>query len=207
MTFGRAAVFESARRRHESPVPGLQSPASMLSAAVLLFTLAQSPQPLAAYEQQFLSVEDALTVTDGSSSRDVVFTQGKYRQPLSTEDFLRAVGKAEAADTYRHRQTGAAFLAVGGLMTVLIGAASVIAEGTSAQNSCRPADPGFSRCVQDMAHHGGVDTVAVSGLIAAVLFGGAMVVHPSPPDPVEMRRLADEHNQALRVRLSVKGRF
>ncbi len=47
----------------------------------------------------------------------------------------------------------------------------------------------------------------VTSQIAVVLFGGAMVVYPSPPDPVEMRRLADEHNQVLRLRLSVSGRF
>ena len=40
------------------------------------------------YEHLYLSVEDVLRVSDGSSRRDVSFTRGKYRQELSAVDFL-----------------------------------------------------------------------------------------------------------------------
>ena len=49
---------------------------------------------------------------------------------------------------------------------------------------------------------GGAKTFAVTSGLAILLFARGMIVNPSPPDAVEMRRLADEHNQALRRRLT-----
>jgi len=77
-------------------------------------------------------------------------------------------------------------------------------------------DPGFGKCVQDMVRRGPSTQdhgeILGSALVAIGLFGGALAIYPAAPDPAEMRRLADEHNQALRRRLSglslrLQGRF
>ena len=184
----------------------------MFSAAALLFTLAQTPQPLTDFEKQFLAVEDVVTVTDGSSSREQVFSQGKYKQPLSTEEFLRAVGRAEEADNRLTRQMHARLLTFGSLVSVLVGVVATAMSVGDSQPSCgSPMDPSFSRCVQNMVRHppgpAEMGPFIMGATVGAVLFTSAITVYPSPPDPVQMRRLADEHNQALRLRLSVSGRF
>jgi hypothetical protein len=182
-------------------------------------TPAPSPEATAEYQQRFLAVEDLLRVSDGESSQEVVFTQGKYRKPLSTPEFLEAVGRAEEAQQYRTRKTLAGVLVVGSVAVFVAGviSAATAASASSQGGSCgSTTDPGFSKCVQDMVRRGpsvGGDTPFLgSALLAAGLFGGALAIYPAAPDPVEMRRLADQHNQALRRRLTgvglrLEGRF
>jgi hypothetical protein len=185
----------------------------MLTAATLLFTLAQSPQPLTEFEQKFLAVQDEVTHSDdGSCDHGIAFTQGKYKRPLTAPEFLRAVGRVEQAEYYQTRRTLAGVLVGASLVTMAAGAFATMAEHAGSRRSCGPVDdPGFSQCVQQMVENfdqkAGMGTMWVTAGIAAALFGGGLAVYPSFPDPVEMRRLADEHNQALRLRLSVKGRF
>jgi hypothetical protein len=165
----------------------------MLAAAALLITLSQSPQPLTDYEKQFLAAEDVVAVTDGSSSREQIFSQGKYKQPLSTEEFLRAVGRVEEADRRETGQLRARLLTFGSLVSVLVGVVATAMAGTGSQQH----QPGPEE----------MGPLVIGASVGAVLFASAIVVYPSPPDPVEMRRLADEHNQALRLKLSLSGRF
>jgi hypothetical protein len=196
----------------------------MLTTAAVLITLAQAPQapaPQTEYDKQFLTVEDGVTVTDGESSRTLVFTQGKYRRELSPPEFLRALGRDEQADSYQNRRTLARVLGVGAVASMLVGMLTVVAEGVRGQGGdCGPpSDPGFGACVEEMsrqiraeANAGAAAPLLISAGIAAALFGGAIAVYPALPEPAELRRLADEHNQTLRQRLTgvslrVDGRF
>jgi hypothetical protein len=190
----------------------------LAQAATAPATPAPSPESDADYQQKFLAVEDLLRVSDGESTQGVVFTQGKYRKPLTTPEFLEAVGHAEEAQQYRTRQTLAGVLVVGSAAVFVVGVISSATAAASSQGqSCgSTTDPGFGKCVQDMVRRGpslGGDTPFLgSALLAASLFGVALAVYPAAPDPAEMRRLADQHNQALRRRLTgfslrLDGRF
>jgi hypothetical protein len=193
----------------------------MFTTAALLLTLAQPPQPLTEYDKLFLTVEDAVTVSDGESGRTLVFTQGRYRQELSPPEFLRALGRVEQADSYQSRHTLARVLGAGAVASVLIGMiVEVVDAASSHDGSCGPpSDPGFGACVEEMSRQirAEVDAGAsgpwlISLGIGAALFGGAIAVSPSLPEPAELRRLTDEHNRSLQRRLSglslrVDGRF
>jgi hypothetical protein len=193
----------------------------MFTSAALLLTLAQPPQPLTEYDKLFLTVEDAVTVSNGESGRTLVFTQGRYRQQLSPPEFLRALGQVEQADSYQTRHTLARVLGAGAVASVLIWMIVEVTEAASSHGgSCGPpSDPGFGACVEEMSRQIRAEVNAgVSGRtwifagIAAALFGGAIAVSPALPEPAELRRLTDEHNRSLQRRLSglslrLDGRF
>jgi hypothetical protein len=162
---------------------------------------------LAEYQRLILNVEDVPIVSEETTARVVAFTQGRYRQPLEIPDFLQAIGRTEAAETYRTRRALSGVLAAGAFGSMLIGVLS-LATGDPGGDCGSPSDPRFSPCVQAMVHDRQTSRIggplAFSAVAAALLFTGAMVAYPARPDPVEMRRLADEHNQALARRLGIR---
>jgi len=164
-----------------------------------------SPEAAAEYQRQYLSVEDVLAACDGSCSHRVVFTRGKYRQPLTEAQFLSALGRSEEVELRRTRGIWTGALLVGGLTCFAVGAALEVMPASD-PGCGAVSDPGFSRCVQQRAANPpspGFSSAFTIGFGASVaMFMAAALVYPGSLDAVEMRRLADQHNQALRRRLT-----
>jgi hypothetical protein len=161
-----------------------------------------SPQAQAEYDQKYLSVADELEVRHGNSSMTHQVYQGKYRKPITEEDFYRLVGVPQHAEFIQRRRLWQTGLLIGGLAAMAVGTAisvSALSGGCDRDVS----DPLFGECVRaDVARDrnpasGTVFFLGGAGLaLSAVFLNG----HAAPPE--EMRRLADEYNRALRTRLT-----
>jgi hypothetical protein len=163
-----------------------------------------SPQAVAEYEQKYLSVADELTVSGGDSSRIVRIYQGKYLKRIGEDDFYRLVGQTERADWINRRHRLQAGLFIGGLAATAVGViTSISAMNDGCERDIR--DPLFGECVEMNAariRNGPpvVGTVLFFGGIGVAF--SSLFFTPRPDPPEEMRRLADEHNRALRSRLT-----
>lgn len=117
--------------------------------------------------------------------------QGKYRKQVAEDEFFRQVGRDDLARSYQNRKMGKIVLIGGGMATTVLGILSGF--GTN----CAVESDSFESCVASKRNV----VFATAGLGIALSTVGILVnTHPAPPE--EIRRMADEYNDALRDRLA-----
>ena len=156
-----------------------------------------SPEARLEYEEKYLSVRDTVTVSEGKSQSSYELGRGKYRNPITEEEFLRVVGRSADADFYQRRHGLRMKLGIGGLAIGLVGGAVGLIMSMCDRSL---GDPRFAPdCVHD---HSGAYVLGASGFVGVGLLWSAFFINPHPFDPPGLRRLADEYNRSLRLRLS-----
>jgi len=169
-----------------------------------------SPEAQAEYLSKYYTVGNRLVVTATGSHASVntspVIYQGRYRKEVDEGDFFGEVGRNDLAESFRKRR---------GLRWTLFGGAAVVAAGTvaygvataSSKSGCNVdvSDPNFKEACIDRPGKA-LEKVVLAGLVGATVSIGlawaGMAVKPLPVEEHELRRLADEHNVALRRKLA-----
>jgi caspase domain-containing protein len=157
-----------------------------------------TPEARAEYLQRYLSIGEGIELRPAVFSPypklEPTYTvyQGRYRKKVEEDDFFKMVDRDDLAKSYESRRAGRVGLMVlGG--AVMVG---TLAYGFSQFGCDVPVDdPRFkSECVDK--------TSPILAMTIGIVGGGALVtagffVNTHPAEPHDMRRLADEYNQAL----------
>jgi hypothetical protein len=125
---------------------------------------------------------------------------GKYRKPLDFEDFNTSVERPDLASRFRTRKWVRIGLWGGSLaaLTATVIAASNIPKcetGSDLYHLCS----GKERQQKSLAIGVGLASLGIGTALAFIPF----FINPQPIEPAEARRLADEHNQKLKLKLGI----
>jgi hypothetical protein len=150
---------------------------------------ALSPEARLEYEEKLLAVDDEVVVDGGESHRTHGIYQGKYRKRIDEGAFYRLVGRPDYAEQHESnlRWVRSRFW---------IGSGVVLGGLTLAGAMCAKDDCGEDRTPIYIA--------LGSAAAGMAIWASAVLLAPKiyPLEPPDMRRLADQHNRALRTRLS-----
>ena len=136
-----------------------------------------SPEARLEYEQRYLSVRDTVTVSEGKSQSSYELGRGKYRNPITEEEFLRVVGRSADADFYQRRKGLRMKLGIGGLAIGLVGGAVGLIMSICDRSL---DDPRFGPdCVKD---YRGAYVLGASGFVGVGLLWSALFINPHPFD-------------------------
>jgi hypothetical protein len=152
------------------------------------------------FERELIWFEDMVAVNEHGhavNSWSNVY-RGKYKEPLSSEEFYEAVGRPDLADEYRENAAArgalmlpSAVAGVAGLTALSFCWAPILMEDQIGEENVVPGIIG-------LAVGGGVVT-AVGAVVGMI--GGGMPL--DPVTPAEARELADGHNKALASELGL----
>jgi pyruvate/2-oxoglutarate dehydrogenase complex dihydrolipoamide acyltransferase (E2) component len=187
-------------------------PAAPVSAMVPAAGAAAEPapqEPQRRYDEEYIQLEDYAWVSgshgETSTAIRTVPYQGKYRKPLESAEFYRAVGRPDLEAAYLERQGTRTALMAAGLAGMLGGALYTMAsfhqaapDPTAGPEVFRQQAEAAARA-QNEAMWIGLG-ISLGGLVLAAI---GLSMNPHPVTAPEARRLADEHNQQLRQELGL----
>ncbi len=154
------------------------------------------------YDRRFIWFGDSALVS--VSTGQIVSTwsdayRGKYRELLSQESFLEAVGHPEIARDIRNTRTPKALLLVGGLVAATVGLTWGLIAATSFP--CERRLNSTSQCTSTDFSGAYVPGGLLIGGIAAMI--GSAFIHVPTVQVHEARRMAEEYNEQLKKELGL----
>ena len=153
------------------------------------------------YDEKFLWFEEMAAIKSGTGfvvARWSSPIQGKYRTPIEWDEFYDFVGHPELAEEYRAKALRRDLMVIGGSVAAVVGG-SVGYWGVRKSRDW-DNDSGEDSGYYTAMKWGGF-SVCIAG--AVVSYVGRLSFGLEPTKPVESHRMADEHNEKLRLRLGL----
>ena len=137
---------------------------------------------------------------------------GTLHQPLAMPEFFERVGRADLADSYRHRETTRNTLIVGGSLVVVGSLIAAIAIANTAPTFDNCGFPATNVCLNSVndsrtTASTGAALVGIGGTgVGLVLAGLGWQIDPMPVTGVEAHQLAAQYDFQLQQKLGLGAR-
>lgn len=189
-----------AERPSDDASKGVRAEAAEAVAGIAKTQSKSKQQAVERFEKEVIWFEDMVAVNQQGqavSSWSNVY-RGKYKQPLSSEEFYEAVGRPDLAEEYRENAAMRSIVMVPGAVLGVVGLTAatfcwlpILVEDQIGEQNVMPA-------ILGLGIGGGAATLVGLGM---GMVGGWMPL--DPVTPAEARELADTHNKGLATELGL----